>query len=99
MGGIESIFPGSKPQVHFPKESDNSEMADPSQLLMLDIFSGPNMPLAKAFEWCGWCTVSFDRKIQCPSVKARNLDLSQPDGQAELEKLSRIAAFLAVAFD
>ena len=26
--------------------------------VMLDLYSGPNAPLAKAFNWCGWRVVT-----------------------------------------
>ena len=66
---------------------------------VLDVFSGSNMPLAITFEWCEWPTAVFHRKIQNPSDRARNFDLSQAEGQNELDRLAKSAAFMAVAFD
>ena len=100
MGGAVRNFGGGQPKPSpSPKEMGEVGIKNSPQPLMLDVFSGPNTPLAKAFEWCGWRTISFDRKIQNPSEKARNFDLSSSEGQQELEKESKEAAFMAVAFD
>ena len=48
-----------------------------------DLFCGPNLPLSKAFLWCGWRTLSVDWMLD------KSHDLSNPLRQQSLhEQLS-----------
>ena len=88
--------PQAIPQGRNATESPVDSVHKP---LMLDVFSGPNMPLSKAFQWCGWDTIAFDRKIQSTSAQAFNHDLSKAPGQEALTTSSTKADFIAAAFD
>ena len=41
---------------------------------MLDLYSGPNAPLAKAFNWCGWRVVT-----PVDLERDAELDVSKPE--------------------
>ena len=61
--------------------------------LMVDLMCGPNMPLAKAFLFCGWRVLPIDWSLDSGH------DLSNPLRQQALEAPLRSAAFTAAALD
>ena len=110
ISGGQQEYPDGHPRGNFESKGDiipstgktrdeGFSGGNPNPPLMLDVFSGPNMPLAKAFEWCGWRAVAFDKKISNPSSTAFNHDLSLTEGQDEVLSQSQSATFIAVAFD
>ena len=60
---------------------------------MIDVFAGPNAPLASAFSMCGWQAETWERRIRASD------DLNSAAGQQELAAQMRSATFVAVAFD
>ena len=60
---------------------------------MVDPMCGPNMPLAKAFLFCGWRVLPIDWSLD------PGHDLSNPLRQQALEAPLRSAAFTAAALD
>ena len=61
--------------------------------LMADLMCGPNLPLTKAFLWCGWRTVSVDWLLD-PAH-----DLSNPLRQKSLAGQLEETDFIAAAMD
>ncbi|CAE7039628.1 unnamed protein product [Symbiodinium sp. CCMP2592] len=61
--------------------------------LLADLMSGPEMPIAKAFLWCGWRVLPVDLLID-PSH-----DLADARRQKSLEDQLQDAAFLFAALD
>ena len=47
---------------------------DAPPVMMLDLYSGPNAPLAKAFNWCGWRVVT-----PVDLERDAELDVSKPE--------------------
>ena len=83
-------------------EKDEHEDADPSMAeeevaeekpYMVDVFSGPNAPLAVAFEYCGWRADTLDKAITGSD------DLNNPVRQSTLADQVKRAAFVSAAFD
>ena len=60
---------------------------------MVDVFSGPNAPLASAFRMCGWQSETLDREIRASD------DLNSTARQRKLAIQMKSATFVAVAFD
>ncbi len=60
---------------------------------MIDLFSGPRSPLAKAFAMCGWATASFDILI------SPDHDLTEPATQERVREQAQAAIMVAAAFD
>ena len=61
--------------------------------LMADLLCGVNSPLAVAFAFCGWRTLSIDLKLSPDD------DVAQPTTQARLHDQLQEAAIIAVAYD
>ena len=60
---------------------------------MVDLFCGPNLPLGKAFLYCGWRCLPVDWALD-PSH-----DLSNPQGQDSIREQLQDAVFAAAALD
>ena len=61
--------------------------------LMADLFSGPHMPLGKAFLFCGWRVLPVDWLLD------PDHDLSIPACQARVHEQLQDASFIAAALD
>ena len=66
---------------------------DDSPPYMVDIMSGPNKPLAKAFELAGWRTFAVDYLF------GNDHDLSKLENQEVIRKRLRGADFIWAALD
>ena len=75
------------------EEGDSSGVATPRPPLMADLFAGPNVPLTKAFLFCGWRCLPVDWALD-PS-----LDLADPARQKIMHEQLTDVDFIAAAFD
>ena len=66
---------------------------DAPRPLVADLFCGPNLPLSKAFLWCGWRTLSVDWLLD------KSHDLSNPLRQQSLHDQLSEVDFICAAFD
>jgi len=94
------VSAGSEHEVHKSRISLSDWVVTPGQEAktvgppsMVDVFSGPNAPLALAFKMCGWQTETLDKEIS-PSD-----DLNITARQQKLAIQMKSATFVAVAFD
>jgi hypothetical protein len=87
--------------MHESRKSENSswvvtpggELVSREIPSMVDIFSGPNAPLATAFQMCGWQVAVLDKAIRSSD------DLDSTARQQELRDQVQSVTFVAAAFD
>ena len=76
-----------------PSLGDVAEAPEDKPPLMVDLFCGPNLPLGKAFLYCGWRCLPVDWALD-PSH-----DLSNPQRQDSIREQLQDAVFAAAALD
>ena len=76
-----------------PSLGDVAEAPEDKPPLMVDLFCGPNLPLGKAFFYCGWRCLPVDWALD-PSH-----DLSNPQRQDSVREQLQDAVFAAAALD
>ena len=76
-----------------PSLGDVAEAPEDKPPLMVDLFCAPNLPLGKAFLYCGWRCLPVDWALD-PSH-----DLSNPQRQDSIREQLQDAVFAAAALD
>ena len=76
-----------------PSLGDVAEAPEDKPPLMVDLFFGPNLPLGKAFLYCGWRCLPVDWALD-PSH-----DLSNPQRQDSIREQLQDAVFAAAALN